>query len=330
MTTTTLRGSRWVVLAALTAAAACGPATDGEGASPAGGQAAQATPQATLPLDPLAAVDADSVALLADLRDLSSDSMEGRRPETPGSLRARDLIARRLRGAGLEPRLQAFTWPARSEGDPGQGVNVIASVRGTSRPEDWIVVTAHYDHVGVRDGEIYNGADDNASGTAALLFLARYLAEHPLGHSVILAALDAEEVGSQGAGALVADPPVPIESIRLNVNLDMVARTGGVLWAAGAYHEPGLRPILEEVAARSPVELRLGHDEPGVAGVEDWSGSSDHRAFHAVGIPFVYFGVEDHPDYHRPSDDFERVDVREYLDAVRTVTLALRALDRAF
>jgi hypothetical protein len=77
------------------------------------------------------------------------------------------------------------------------------------------------------------------------------------------------------------------------------------------------------------VTLRLGHDRPDAPEGDDWTNSSDHAPFHQAGIPFVYFGVEDHDDYHRPTDDFERVDPGEFTAAVRTILMAIRALDAA-
>jgi Zn-dependent M28 family amino/carboxypeptidase len=218
-----------------------------------------------------------------------------------------------------------------------QAANVVGFVEGTLPELGAIVLTAHFDHLGIRPprpgsraetpgDSIYNGADDNASGTAALLATARYLVESTPRHTVVFAALDGEEMGLQGARAfLVEGWP---EEIALNVNLDMVARSDSLLFAAGTFHHPHLRPILERVEARPPVVLRFGHDEPGVEGVDDWTGSSDHRVFHAQGVPWVYFGVEDHEDYHRPSDEFERVDPRFFLNAVRTILVAVLALDQ--
>jgi len=267
----------------------------------------------------------DPARLLADLSVLAHDSMEGRETGMPGAARARAFIERSLAEAGVRPVGDAyahpFTWSERA------GQNLVALVSGTDVPDRYIVLTAHYDHEGIRDGEIYNGADDNASGVAALLAIARAISAEPLRHSLVLAATDAEESGLQGARALVADPPVPLEAVLLNVNLDMVARADGVLWAGGAYHTPALRPVLEAVTAEPPLTLRLGHDRPNAPEGDDWTSASDHGPFHEAGIPFVYFGVEDHADYHRPTDDFERVDADEYVASVRTVLAALRALD---
>lgn len=285
------------------------------------------------PPDPLAALAADSTLILEDLRYLASDALAGRGVGTEGSRLARVRLAERFAAAGLvglgEGYEHPFRFTRRNDAQERTGVNLLALRPGAERPGLVIVVSGHYDHVGERDGQVYNGADDNASGAVGIAALARALRGVPLRHTVLFAAFDAEESGLRGARAFVAAPPVPADSIALNLNLDMVARTAGLLWAAGAHHTPALRPLLQEVAARSPVELRLGHDRPGAPEGDDWTGQSDHAAFHAAGIPFVYLGVEDHPDYHRPTDDFERVNPGEYMDALRTALLVLLALDRS-
>jgi Zn-dependent M28 family amino/carboxypeptidase len=208
-------------------------------------------------------------------------------------------------------------------------VNLIGSVAGREAPDAFIVLTAHFDHEGVRDGAIFNGADDNASGTAAALEIARRVLERPLRHTLVVALLDAEESGLRGARAFVEQPPVPLTGVRLNVNLDMVSRTAGVLWAAGAFHTPTLRPALEAVAADAPLTLRLGHDRPGAPEGDDWTGASDHGPFHAAGIPFVYFGVEDHPDYHRPTDDVSGIQTDFHAHAIETILRVIEAADAA-
>lgn len=290
---------------------------------------AVAAPAAAETVNPMVAPPApqvDSARLVEDLRVLSADDMAGRAPGTPGGAKARAYVVRRFAELGLEPVEAPFAFTTK-DGARKTGVNVWAVVRGTGRADKWIVVTAHYDHLGVKDGQVHNGADDNASGTAALLALAeRFRAERP-NHSILFVALDAEEGGSRGARALVAAPPAPKDAILLNVNLDMVARADrGELYAAGAYHYPDLKPVLDFAATGTPLRLRQGHDRPEL-GDGDWTEQSDHSAFHAAGIPFVYFGVEDHADYHRPSDDFDKVDPQAYVRSVRTIAAAVRALD---
>ena len=262
----------------------------------------------------------DGARLLTDQAALSSDAMEGRRfaAEAP-----RAYVLAALEASGAE---EVSEMPFRFGEDRG-GTNVLASVPGTAPDKGVIVITAHFDHLGVRDGEIFNGADDNASGTAALLELARQIAADPLEHTVWFAAVDAEEVGLRGARAFVEEPPVDLEDIVLNVNMDMVSRSDkGELYAAGTYHYPGLRDLVEPLVAGLPVKLTFGHDLPGT-GSDDWSNASDHAPFHQAGIPFLYFGVEDHPGYHNPSDDFEETTSAFYIDAVVSIERILRHLD---
>jgi hypothetical protein len=109
----------------------------------------------------------------------------------------------------------------------------------------------------------------------------------------------------------------------------MVARGDkGELYAAGPHHWPATRPALETVAKRAPVKLSIGHDQPGARGNrDDWTSQSDHGVFHAAGIPFVYFGVEDHPDYHRPSDTADKINPAFFERAAQTILDAVMTLD---
>ncbi len=285
------------------------------------------------PLTPeeLARLPVDTARVLGDLRFLADTAREGRRTGTPGNEEARQYIEAAFREAGLLSLGDSYLHPfaldsGRSQ--EGQGVNVIGYVRGRQSPDEYIVVTAHYDHLGNRGGTIYPGADDNASGTAALLEIARQVARQPGRRSIIFAALDAEEIGLQGARAFLANPPVPLEAIELNINLDMVSRSeANELYAAGTYHHPGLLPLVEAVADSSRLELVVGHDQPNLAAGDDWTMLSDHGAFHERGIPFIYFGVEDHVDYHRPTDTYENLDPIFFVRAVATILDFIREAD---
>jgi hypothetical protein len=268
----------------------------------------------------------NSATLSKDVSVLAADSMEGRRAGTPGSQRARRYLLRRFEQIGLQS-FGSFERPfALSQ---GQGVNLVGFVRGTEQPDRYFVVTAHYDHLGVRNGAVFNGADDNASGTAGILALAQYFKEHAPRHSIIFVAFDSEEGGLRGARAFVAEPPVARESMIMNINLDMIGRNeGNELYAAGTYHNPQLAPLIEAVAAHAPLKLRIGHDRPGLPAGDDWTNSSDHGPFHAARIPFLYFGEEDHADYHKATDDFERIQPAFHANAVETILETLLRLDR--
>lgn len=260
--------------------------------------------------------------------------MAGREAGTPENAEARAWLASEFARIGLATVGTAagfehpFAMPRRNRADSVHGANVLGLVRGTSDTTRVIVVSAHFDHVGVRDGEIYNGADDNASGTAAVLAMAAWFKDHPPVHNILFALWDAEEKGLLGARAFVADPPVSLSTIAANVNLDMVSRNEqGELYAAGATPYPQMRPILEAFAPVAAVTLKLGHDSGG--GRDDWTNQSDQGAFNAAHIPFVYFGVEDHPDYHKPTDDVERIDPGFYVRSARTIAGFVVALDSA-
>jgi Zn-dependent M28 family amino/carboxypeptidase len=269
----------------------------------------------------------DAARLLEDVRVLSADAMEGRGAGAKGGEMARAYVERRFREAGLAPLWSSYEQPFDLP-SKGKGVNVVGYVKGTKYPERLIVVSAHYDHLGVRDGQVYNGADDNASGVAVLLQLAaHYTGAARPEHSLLFAALDAEEIGLVGARELVKRLKAEKRDVALDVNLDMVGHSErGELYASGAYHTPALRPALERVAAGAPVKLLIGHDRP-EQGHDDWTNQSDQYAFHKAGIPFVYFGVEDHKDYHQPTDDFDTLTRDFFVGAAETVLDALTVFD---
>lgn len=278
----------------------------------------------------------DAGQLLRDVETLSADAMGGRKSGTPSGAKARDYVVRRFRQAGLEAfdasYLQPFTFSLGGESALRQGANVVGFVKGKKATPPsaarYLVVTAHYDHLGVEKGEIYNGADDNASGTAALFALAAYFTRHRPAHSIIFVAFDAEEGSGAGARKFVSEPPVDKRAIVLNVNLDMISRNArNELYASGTYHYPFLKLYLEQVAKRAPVKLLLGHDSPAAPPGQNWTTQSDHVAFHRAKIPFVYFGVEDHKDYHKPTDDFENIEPAFYVHAVETILDALKSFD---
>ena len=275
--------------------------------------------------------------LMADLRILSADDMEGRDTGAPGGERARAYIVARLEAMGVAPssmgRLQPFEAQGRTREGPRtfNGINVLGLIPGTRVGDRYIVVSAHYDHVGVNDGQIYNGADDNASGVATMLELARRLKAEAPEHSVIFVAFDGEERGLIGARHFVEAPPVPLSSIALNLNFDMTARaeTDGKLWVTGTYQHPTFRPLLETVKAQGPVSLAFGKDTPQDTGANNWVEASDHAAFYRAGVPFLYLGVDYHPDYHKPTDDFVKVTPEVFTASTELAIASFRALDRS-
>jgi Zn-dependent M28 family amino/carboxypeptidase len=272
-----------------------------------------------------AASSVDSAVLLDDVRTLASPEFSGRRTGTDGSRKAQAFLQSRFAALGLKPfgagyaqpfafthtSIKGLVMPGRPyKTDYPSAANYVGYIAGTAMPERVIVVSAHYDHLGLKDGKVYAGADDNASGVAAMLAIAAWFKAHPPRHTIVFAAFDGEELGKQGARAFVAAPPFPKGQLALDLNLDMVSRNdNNEIFVAGTSYTPSLKPLVARAAARHTVKVKLGHDRSQLlAGtVEDWTDSSDHAAFHDAGVPFLYFGVEDHPDYHQPGDTFEHI-----------------------
>lgn len=283
---------------------------------------------ASLALAPLPPKDADR--LIEDVRILSADDMQGRLVGTEGSAKARAYIEGRLQAIGVKPMYdagfdQAFVFSRK--GEEQHGTNIVGQVVGTDPTAPVLVISAHYDHLGVKNGQIYNGADDNASGVAGVLAVAEAFKARRPKHTVIFVFFDGEEEGLQGAKAFVAAPPVPLDRMALDLNLDMIGTNGkNELYVSGAYAFPWMKARLEAVAADARVKLLLGHDDPKL-GADDWSNQSDHWAFGLAGRPWIYFGVEDHPEYHRPSDDFATVPQDFFRNAAATVVAAALAFE---
>ncbi|WAC40296.1 M20/M25/M40 family metallo-hydrolase [Pedobacter sp. SL55] len=184
--------------------------------------------------------------LLKDVEILSSDEYEGRKSGTKGSELSRVYLVKRLKQIGLEahPELGKYeqNFDIKGRNSITKGVNLISYVKG--KTDDVIVVSAHYDHIGIINNEIYNGADDNASGVAALLSFAKYFKENQPNNTIIFALFDAEEMGLQGAKAFVANPPVALNKIKLNINMDMISHNDkGELYAVGTFKYPELKEI---------------------------------------------------------------------------------------
>lgn len=269
----------------------------------------------------------DTNALIENIKTLSSDVYEGRRTGTKGAALAKDYIIQKFEKLGVDPLGSNFQQPFTFEaGKTYNATNILGVIKGTTHTSKYIVLSAHYDHEGVKNGQIYNGADDDASGISALFAFAEYFAKYPPKHNVILAAFDAEELGLKGAYHFVNDNVIQQKNIVLNLNMDMISRSdNNQLFAVGSRYYPQLKPVLENFNDIGKVDLLIGHE--GLGDGDNWTYSSDHAAFHKAKIPFIYFGVADHKDYHKPTDDFENIDQQFFKDAVQTIITVFTAFD---
>jgi Zn-dependent M28 family amino/carboxypeptidase len=266
--------------------------------------------------------------LLSDVEILSSDAYMGRKTGTKGAEMARTYLNNRFKAIGLKsfPELQGYEQSFSFETSSGAiaGKNMIGFIQGKS--DQVMVISAHYDHIGVIKDEIYNGADDNASGVAALLKFAAYYQQHPPNHTLVFAAFDAEEMGLQGSKAFVAQPPVSLDKIKLNINMDMISHNDkGELYACGTFKYPTLKNYF--YTTNPDLKVLFGHDDPKL-GKDDWTDQSDQASFNNKNIPFIYFGVEDHKDYHKASDEYQNINKKFFIDASNAILEIINNLDK--
>jgi Zn-dependent M28 family amino/carboxypeptidase len=280
-----------------------------------------------------AEVTVNNEQLLDDIRTLSSPEFAGRFPGTEGNLMTQELIIDRFESLGLSTFGGNFRHyfdhtNQRNGREFTNLVNIIGWIEGSVRTDRFIVVTAHYDHLGERDGHIFHGADDNASGVGGLLAAAAWFSEHQPENSIMFIAWDAEEQGLGGARYFVDNPVMPLENIIMNINMDMISLNHeNEIYAVGTYHYPYLKPLVEEAVVDADVTVLFGHDSPDLPPGQDWTFSSDHGPFHAAGVPFIYFGVEDHPYYHTPEDTFDKITPEFYYNATRMIIGVIRHMD---
>lgn len=287
-----------------------------------------------------------------DIAYLSDDRLEGRATGTAGNDSAASYIARSHALVGLRPvvvdlsrsECRASTSPADCVGflqqftargpevshtghpDGLRSENVVALVAGSdaSLRGEYVVIGAHFDHLGRSSfgaldpdagDAIRNGADDNASGTAAVMELARLFAAHPARRSIVVVSFTGEELGLLGSQWFVDHAPVPLDSIVAMVNFDMVGRLRNdklIVYGVATAKE------LPEVLAAANIAPKLA-----ISAVGDGFGPSDHSSFYAKGIPVLHFFTDLHDDYHRATDDIERINAP---GEARVVALAERTV----
>ncbi|MGH7570288.1 MAG: M28 family metallopeptidase [Gemmatimonadota bacterium] len=284
--------------------------------------------------DPESSIEQAAATITAgDMLDriafLASDEMGGRDTPSPGLEMTAEYLADEFRALGLEPGgdngtfLQRYPLPVQVP-DSASGTttvqtarppNVVAILPGDDPVlrESYVVFSAHMDHVGMGTPDasgdsIYNGADDDASGTAALVEVAEAFAAlpGPPARSLVFLAVSGEEKGLLGSRWFSDHPPMPGTSIVANLNVDMIGRNAPDSIVVIGQEYSSLGPLVREVAAR--------RDDLGLAVIADpWPEQrfffrSDHFNFARQEIPALFFFAGTHEDYHRPSDEVEKID----------------------
>ena len=274
-------------------------------------------------------------SLQNDIDFLASDQLEGRETGTEGAFKAAEFLAKRFTEIGLEPKgtdgyFQEFNFsprknPHAAPGDDSIKItarNVIGFI--DNKAPNTIILGAHFDHLGYGDenslykgdSSIHNGADDNASGVAAMLLLAEELLGRNINNNYLFIAFSGEEKGLFGSNYYSKNAAIDLEKVNYMINMDMVGRLNeeNALAINGTGTSPSWNEIVDDIGIDT---LKLITSESGI-------GPSDHTSFYLKDIPVLHFFTGQHEDYHKPSDDADKINyegiyvVSAYIDSLIT------------
>ena len=292
-----------------------------------------------------AVVNALETSALEHLQVLSSDDFAGRKFSSTASEKSQSYLQSTLQSLKVAKFKGAYRHTFEQTGffNDKSGANIIGYIPGTTYPNQFIVLTAHYDHLGTKHTKVFNGADDNASGTAALLHYGKLINNRPLKHSVILLFTDGEEINLLGAKAFINQQEKLLAQIKLNINLDMIAGSSSstklrfisrdlskILTDEKLFELEALQANLKESSnTRLTAGFRNRRGVGSSVNRTNWRMASDHGAFSKAGIPFIYFGVGAHKNYHSEHDTFENINQALFIASVDVIYQQLLFLDSA-
>lgn len=287
--------------------------------------------------------DITSADITEHIGYLASDELKGREAGTANEAVAANYIADLFRDFGLEPAgdnktfFQEFTIntaklknPHASDTTQGEkrlAKNIVGLLQGTGNDEEFIIIGAHYDHLGYGEfGSLYsgdtprihNGADDNASGTAGVLELAHYFSKNRPEKDILFLAFSGEEMGLLGSAHYADEPTVDLTKALAMINMDMIGRMEDqklIIFGIGT------TPEWENIVTTANT------DSLNLDLVDDGTGSSDHTSFYYKDIPVLHYFTDTHSDYHRPSDDSEYINAEGEAKALEHLVRVVEQLD---
>jgi hypothetical protein len=273
------------------------------------------------------------------IQTLASDSYQGRGAGTTGEHAASAYIVDEFKKLGLKAKgdqesyLQSFPFKrgAHGEGEAGTANNVVGYLDNNAPTT--IVIGAHYDHLGI-DGEnssldanlknkIHNGADDNASGVAGVIELARYFSTNARkeNNNFLFLCFSGEELGLLGSKYFTAHPTVDLSTITYMINMDMIGRLdpqSKTVIVNGTGTSPVWEPLLKQLENET---IKIKTDSSG-------TGPSDHTSFYLSNIPVLHFFTGAHSDYHKPSDDSEKINTEGEVSVLKLIASLIERLER--
>jgi Zn-dependent M28 family amino/carboxypeptidase len=261
---------------------------------------------------------------------LASDEFEGRGPGTPGGIKATELIAKNFKEAKLKPIGKGDDGEGEGYFQPigkGKARNCVALLEGTDDKlkDEIVVVGGHHDHLGNKGGggdSIFNGADDNASGSSTVVSIARAFGEAGIKtkRSILFMTFESEEKGLVGSAYYCKNPIFPMEKHVAMVNLDMVGRNPDKPvnnWGTNTFEGDTVKDLVTKSAEKTGLNVKVHHSKG-----QYWS-RSDQGSFSAKGVPCMFFFTGMHADYHKASDHADKVSYENMEKIGRTALLIL-------
>ncbi|WBX97217.1 M28 family metallopeptidase [Chryseobacterium gambrini] len=266
--------------------------------------------------------------LKKNLYVIASDEMEGRDTGSPGQKRAGEYMVNYYKGLGISypkalgsyyQKVPSDFMKKRGGGNLPDSENILAFIEGSEKPEEIIVISGHYDHVGTRNGVVYNGADDDGSGTVAVMEIAKaFQAAKKAGNgpkrSILFLHVTGEEHGLFGSEFYTDNPVFPLANTLVDLNIDMIGRDDPenrgkqYVYVIGSEMLSSQLKLINEAANKKTnnLELNYKYDDPN--DTERLYYRSDHYNFAKNNVPVAFFFDGIHEDYHKPTDDVEKID----------------------
>ncbi|WP_294263075.1 M28 family metallopeptidase [uncultured Chryseobacterium sp.] len=268
--------------------------------------------------------------LKKNLYVIASDEMEGRDTGSPGQKRAGEYMVNYYKSLGISypkalgsyyQKVPADFMKKRGGGNLPDSENILAFIEGSERPQEIVVISGHYDHVGTRNGVVYNGADDDGSGTVAVMEIAKaFQAAKKAGNgpkrSILFLHVTGEEHGLFGSEYYTDHPVFPLANTVVDLNIDMIGRDDPenrgkqYVYVIGSEMLSSQLKVINEAANKmtNNLELNYRYDDPN--DTERLYYRSDHYNFAKNNVPVAFFFDGIHEDYHKPTDDVEKIDYK--------------------
>jgi Peptidase family M28/PDZ domain len=280
----------------------------------------------------------DANKIKQHIKVLANDSLEGRGTGTAGGLMAAMYIQQQFKQLGVDPKgdgklyTQKFTFKSgvHGTGTEGTAYNVVGYI--DNKAPNTVIIGAHYDHLGLgiqgssleanSEGKIHNGADDNASGTAGILELARYFKTNKVTekNNFLFICFSGEELGLYGSKYFADHPTIDLAKANYMINMDMIGKLDAAkgLNVLGSGTSPVWEPLLKKL---STPEVPIKTDSSG-------TGPSDHTSFYLKNMPVLHFFTGSHSDYHKPSDDWDKINFDGEVSVLNIIIKVIEAEDR--